>query len=314
MPGYAKFMKDFVTKKRAISFENDERLKNCSTIATRSLVQNKEDPGAFIISCTIGLLHFEKALCDIGASINLMSLPIYKKLGLGAPKPTAMRLPMADRTVKKPIGVLQDVLVKVESFIFLADFVILDCEVDFEVPIILGRLFLATGSKKQESDLKSVSVVNQIMERGSKVSTEERLGVDALAAVVTNFEGDGSEDYDELIAAFDRFKFRSKPTKLELDMKNRDSPPAKPFVEEAPKLEFKALPSDLRYVFLGIDGNLPIIIADLSEVQVETLVSVLKMLKRAIEWTITDIIGFPPGIVLIKSNSCRTTRQILSTK
>jgi len=55
-----------------------------------------------------------------------------------------MRLPMADRIVKRPIGILHDVLVKVESFIFPADFVILDCEVDFEVPIILGRPFLAT--------------------------------------------------------------------------------------------------------------------------------------------------------------------------
>ena len=64
---------------------------------------------------------------------------------LDYPKPTAMLLVMADRTVKRPIGILHDVLVKVESFIFLADFVILDCEVDFEVPIILGRPFLATG-------------------------------------------------------------------------------------------------------------------------------------------------------------------------
>ncbi|XP_049360697.1 uncharacterized protein LOC125825395 [Solanum verrucosum] len=114
-------------------------------IATRALVQKKEDPGAFTIPCTIGLLHFEKALCDLGAIINLMSLSIYKKLGLGAPKRIAMRLLMADRTMKKLIGVLQDVFVKVESFIFLADFVRLDCEVDFEIPIILGIPFLTTG-------------------------------------------------------------------------------------------------------------------------------------------------------------------------
>ena len=74
-----------------------------------------------------------------------MPLSIYKKLRLGYPKPTAMRLLMADRTVKKTIGILHDVLVKVESFIFLEDFVILDCEVDFEVSIILGRPFLAMG-------------------------------------------------------------------------------------------------------------------------------------------------------------------------
>ena len=63
---------------------------------------------------------------------------------MGDPKPTAMRLLMADRQVKRPKGILHDVLVKVESLIFPVDFVILDCEVDFEVPIILGRTFLAT--------------------------------------------------------------------------------------------------------------------------------------------------------------------------
>ena len=72
-------------------------------------------------------------------------LSIYKKLGLGDPKRTTMRLLMDDRTVKRPIGILHYVLVKVESFIFPGYFVILDCEIDFEVPIILGRSFLATG-------------------------------------------------------------------------------------------------------------------------------------------------------------------------
>ena len=74
-----------------------------------------------------------------------MPLLIYKKFGLGDPKAIAMLLLMADRTVKRPIGILDDVLVKVELFIFPEDFVILDCKVDFERPIILGRPFLATG-------------------------------------------------------------------------------------------------------------------------------------------------------------------------
>ena len=144
MPDYAKFMKDLVTKKRSVTFEGDDRMQHCSSIATRSLVQKKEDLGVFTIPCTIGLLHFAKTLCDLGASINLMPISIYNKLGLGDPNPTGMRLLMADRTVKRPIGILHDVLVKVESFIFLTDFVILACEVNFEVPIILGRKFLST--------------------------------------------------------------------------------------------------------------------------------------------------------------------------
>ena len=120
-------------------------LQHCSAIATRSLVQKQEDPSAFTIPCTVGSLHFVKALCDLGARINLMPLSIYKKSGLVDPKPTAMRLLIVDRIVKRPTGILYDVLLKVESFVFPVDFVILDCEVNFEVTIILGRPFLATG-------------------------------------------------------------------------------------------------------------------------------------------------------------------------
>lgn len=75
-----------------------------------------------------------------------MTLAVYNKLGLGDPTPTNMRLVMADRLVKWPIGVLFDVLMKMASFIFPANFMILYCEVDFEFPIILGTPFLITGS------------------------------------------------------------------------------------------------------------------------------------------------------------------------
>ncbi|XP_047257630.1 uncharacterized protein LOC124889688 [Capsicum annuum] len=130
IPGYAKFMKDLVTKKRIVSYEMVDNLYHCCAISIRSLVQKKANPGAFTILCTIGPLDFSKALCDLGASINLMSLVVYKKLDLGDPTPTNMRLVMADKSVKWLVGVLYDVLVKVASFIFSADFVILDCELE----------------------------------------------------------------------------------------------------------------------------------------------------------------------------------------
>ena len=80
-------------------------------------------------------------------------------------------------------------------------------------------------------------------------------------------------------------------------MKNRESPPVKPSLEEAPELELKALPPHLRYEFLGNGDTLPVIIAsDLNEKQVESLVKVLKRFKKAIGWTIADIIRIPPGI------------------
>ncbi|XP_049394761.1 uncharacterized protein LOC125859068 [Solanum stenotomum] len=100
MPGYVEFMKDLVTKKRAVSHDFSNDVHHCSAISTRSPVQKKEDPGAFTIPCNIGSIKFAKALCDLGASINLMPLAIYKKLGLGVRKPTSMRLMMADRSVK----------------------------------------------------------------------------------------------------------------------------------------------------------------------------------------------------------------------
>ena len=76
MPSYAKFMKDLVTKKRSVTFEDDDKMQHCSAISTRSLVQKKEDPGAFTIPCTVGLLYFAKAICDLGASIILIPLSI----------------------------------------------------------------------------------------------------------------------------------------------------------------------------------------------------------------------------------------------
>ena len=97
--------------------------------------------------------------------------------------------------------------------------------------------------------------------------------------------------------ALDHGDVRFKPKKYELDRKNHESPPAKPCIEVAPKLELKDLPSHLRYKILGNGNTLMLIIAsDLNEQQVKSLVKVLKRFKRAIGWTTADIIGIPPGI------------------
>ena len=112
-----------------------------------------------------------------------------------------------------------------------------------------------------------------------------------------NFDTDCIEEYKSLVAALDQGDVRFKLKKYELYIKNRESPPAKPSIEEAPKLELKALPPHLRYEFLGNgDTLLVIVVSDLNEQQVESLVKVLKRFKRAIGWTIADIIGIHPGI------------------
>jgi len=101
--------------------------------------------GSFTIPCTIEELHFEKAPCDLEASINLMPLSIFRKLGMQEPKPTTISLQLADHSIMYPRGIAEDVLVKVDKFIFPTDFVVLDMEEDEDVPIILTRPFLATG-------------------------------------------------------------------------------------------------------------------------------------------------------------------------
>ncbi|XP_059285171.1 uncharacterized protein LOC132038535 [Lycium ferocissimum] len=84
----------------------------CSSIVSKASVQKKEDPGAFTIPCTIVVYKLAKALCDLCASINLMPLAIFKKSGLGTPRTTTMSLLMADQIVKRPVEILNDVLVK----------------------------------------------------------------------------------------------------------------------------------------------------------------------------------------------------------
>ncbi|XP_070018298.1 uncharacterized protein [Nicotiana sylvestris] len=146
MPGYEKMMKDLMSRKFDFQDLSIVTLtQTCSVVVTRSMAQKISDPGSFTIPCTIGSYAFAKSLCDLGASINLMPLDVYTKLGIGRARLTSMLLWLADRTVKRPTRILDDVLVQVGKFVFPADFVILDCQVDEEIPIILGRPFLAIG-------------------------------------------------------------------------------------------------------------------------------------------------------------------------
>ena len=148
MPLYAKFLKDILSEKRKIAEEGIVNLiATCNAVIKRGLPEKMKDPRSFTIPCTIGEFEFQKALCDSGASINLMPYSIAKKLSLGEITPTTVTLQMADRTLAKPEGIIEDVLVKVGNFIFPVDFIILDMEEDSQVPLLLGRPFiLATGA------------------------------------------------------------------------------------------------------------------------------------------------------------------------
>ena len=104
-----------------------------------------KDTGSFQIPYIIVDINIDMALCDLGASINLMSLNMMRRMRIEEAKPTRMALQLADRTLKFPHGVVEDTLVKVGEFIFPADFVVLDMEEEANTSIILGRPFLATA-------------------------------------------------------------------------------------------------------------------------------------------------------------------------
>ncbi|GJV33038.1 reverse transcriptase domain-containing protein [Tanacetum coccineum] len=118
---------------------------NCSAIVLKKLPEKLGDPGRFLIPCDF--LEFDNclALTDLGASINLMPLSIWKKLGLSGLNDTRMVLELADRTISKPTGVAENIFVKVGKFYFPADFVVLDFVADPRVPVILERPFLRTA-------------------------------------------------------------------------------------------------------------------------------------------------------------------------
>ena len=147
MPNYEKFLKDILSKKRRFDEEGVVSLTTtCSAVIQRNLPLKMQDPNSFTIPCTIGNFEFGKALCNSGASINLMSLSVVKRLSLGELTPTTMTLQMVDRTMAQLEGVLEDVLIKVGKNIFPTNFVVMDMEEDTQVPLLLGRPFLAIGA------------------------------------------------------------------------------------------------------------------------------------------------------------------------
>ena len=151
VPAYAKFLKDLCTIKKGLGIDKKAFLTEqvSSIIQCKTMVKYK-DPRTPTISVNIGGTCIDKALLDLGASVNLLPYSVYRQLGLGELKPTNITLSLADRSVQIPKGIVEDVLVKVDKFYYPVDFVVLDTKPvaggTNQVPIILGRPFLATSN------------------------------------------------------------------------------------------------------------------------------------------------------------------------
>jgi len=164
MPLYAKFLKEILSKKRKIDEHETVALgKECSVVVLKQLPVKLKDPGSFSIPCIIGNVSIDRALCGLGSSVSLMPYTIFKRLGLGDLTPTCIFLQLTDRSIKYPLGILEDVPTKVGDFYVPIDFVVLDMAEDCRTQIILGRPFLATAGCK--IDVKEGKLILDIGKR-----------------------------------------------------------------------------------------------------------------------------------------------------
>nr|GFA89726.1 reverse transcriptase domain-containing protein [Tanacetum cinerariifolium] len=326
MPKFAPmFNKLLNNKDKLIELTKTPLNENCSAVVLKKLPKKLGDPGRFLIPYDFTGLDNCLALADLGASINLMPLSIWKKLRLPTLNDTKMVLELADRTISKPTGVAENVFIKVGKFYFIADFVILDFVADPRVPLILGRPFLSTAHALIDvyevlgfTDDFSTEISSPIYESIVSSSLQNLTPFDAndflllkeanafiaiddepissnINATYYDPEGDIlileallNNDPEPLSDQKDFFSTLHKDLKVV-------EPNTQPKEDEPPKVELKELPPHLEYAFLGDNGKWIVIIAkDLSPNEKTDLINVLKNQKKAIAWKRTDIKGIDP--------------------
>nr|GEU44509.1 reverse transcriptase domain-containing protein [Tanacetum cinerariifolium] len=326
MPKFAPMFKNLLNNKnKLIELTKTPLNENCSAVVLKKLPEKLGDPGRFLIPCDF--LEFDNclALAELGASINLMPLSIWKKLRLPTLNDTKMVLELADRTISKPTGVAENVFVKVGKFYFPAYFVVLDFIADPRVPLILGRPFLSTAHALIDV------YEGEIIMRHDEQSLTLKCG-DTPSISYNNFQSlnkvdliDATSDAfiavdDEPISPeFDATYYDPEGDILILEaLLNSDPEPPPPnqkdnfptvhkdlkviepkndksFDDELPEVELKELPPHLEYAFLGENNKWPVIISkDLSVNEKSALLEVLKLRKKAIAWKLTDIKGIDP--------------------
>nr|GEY47221.1 reverse transcriptase domain-containing protein [Tanacetum cinerariifolium] len=267
MPKFASTVKSLLTNKEKL-FELARTLLNehYSAVLLKKLPEKLGDPGKFLIPCDFPRIDECLALADLGASINLMPLFVSNKLSLPKLSPTCMTLELADRSISHPVGVAEDVSVKVGKFHFSANFVVVDFDANPRVPLILERSVLKTRHAVidvYEGEL-TLCVVNKAV----------TFYLDQTSRYSAKYDAKSINRIDVIDVAF-------------VEPKNE-----KYSIDEPPMVELKDLPPHLEYAFLEGDDKLPIIIAkDLKDKEKTTLIKVLKSHKQALAWKLSDIKG-----------------------
>ena len=343
VPTYAKFLKDLCTVKRGLNVTKQAFLTEqvSAIIQCKSPIKYK-DPGCPTISVNIGGTQVEKALLDLGASVNLLPYSVYKELGLGELKSTSITLSLADRSVKIPRGVIEDVLVQVDKFYYPVDFVVLDTDPIVKginyVPIILGRPFLATSNAiiNCRNGVMQLTFGNMTLELNifhlcqKHIHPEEDEGPEEVCMIDTlveehcnqsmldQFEENPDESHEDLDDGLAEpmgmnvvmSNWRQKPVILPLFKDEEEMKEAKDAIL---KLELKTLPAELKYAYLEEGNKAPVVISSsLTVSQEDNLLRILRKHKKAIGWQISDLKGISPLICthhIYMEEGAKLTRQ-----
>jgi hypothetical protein len=315
MPKYSTYFKKLLANRKKL--EGLVTLgEECSVVTHRGLPKKVDDPGSFTLPCSIGSQSIKNALADLGASINLMPHSMFLKLGYSGLKPTRMNIQLADRSVKYPVGICENVLVKVGKFKFPVDFVILEMEEDDLVPIILGRPFLATA--RAVIDVHDGKLTLQVGTDSLTFNIRDTMDLSLEAANRLYFIGEVDELTDVIDGCVDEqieegwlgdegflpllevekmedvgavsFYPRQETTE-HLELRKPENK-LKPSIIEPPKLDLKELPNHLEYAFLQGEDQLPVIInSSLEQEQKGKLLEILKKYKGVLAWSVADIKG-----------------------
>ncbi|WZZ71012.1 hypothetical protein YC2023_082382 [Brassica napus] len=336
---YNKFLKDVVEQKKKEMEGMVILTHECSAIIQRLTVPRKlEDPGSFTLPCAFGPLTFERCLCDLGASVSLMPLSIAKKLGFTQYKKGKISLVQADRSVKLPIGILEDLPVKIGNCEVPTDFVVLEMDEEPRDPLIFGRPFLATAGamvnvRDGTIDLhlgKDHILHFDIKEMMKKPTTQgEIFYIDEMDALADDFLEElaiedslqhaltieretqmiENKESDELVRRLDVHLEEDGEDEL-MELPQMTQHAASADIQEnlheadwsefkAPKVELKPLPHGVRYAFLGPNETYPVIVSsELTENELSMLLNELKKYRKALGYSLDDIKGISPSLCM----------------
>ncbi|XP_071708337.1 uncharacterized protein [Rutidosis leptorrhynchoides] len=296
MPNYGRFIKELISQKGKYHDETSFFIEEeCNKIlASRPRIPKKlGDPRKLIFPCKFGDSEVFNALADLGASINLMPHSLYERLDLGPLKPTQIRIRLANHSFDTAIVIAEDILVSIDTLVFLVNFVIMEMKEDLQVPIILGKPFLATADTIILVQCNQLNIgvgeervtinIWEAMKQPSNTDDDEFYAFDHIDLYVhdelekllkvdtTEFDQICDNEIVDLEADFrELMNINVDESEIECET-NREEPfetipkedrfQIKSSWEEPPTLELKELPEHLEYTYLKEENQLPVIIS-----------------------------------------------------